>query len=106
MSLYHREQTATISKSGTSTGEIDLQAECDFVRLELTTMDSCTIKLQGASSTGGTFRDVGVTTALTPTTTGDCFTLLYCAGLRYIKVVASAAQTTAAVTVKAVGIKN
>ncbi len=105
MSLYFETQSATIAQNGTSTSEIDLKATCDLVRLELGAMDSCTVSMTGALASGGTFRNIGVSGRSTATTTGNCFLELKVCGLQFIKVVASASQTTADVTIKATGIK-
>lgn len=104
MSLYFRPVTATIASSGTTSGEVDLGENCDFVRIQIPTIDSSTIKLQVSLTTGGTFQDLGdsVTTA---TTTGAYSTMFRLGGWRFVKVVTSAAQSSGAVDFELQGMK-
>ncbi len=92
MSLYGEWKAATIAEDGTSSAEVDLGREYDYLLAQIPTLVSCTIKLQIAEKTGGTFYDLGdgVTTAEGTHNYADIFPLF---GYQFIKVVASAAQT-------------
>ena len=103
MSLYFSWQTGTIADAGTSTDEIDLKGDCDFVQIIIPELDSCTVKLQVSDHTGGTFQDLG-SSVTTDTTTGEYSTMFRLGGYRYIKVVCSAAQSPAR-TIKVRGMK-
>jgi len=91
MSLYGRWLPATIASGGTSSDAVNLGMDADAVCIQLPTLTSCTIKLQVAEESGGTYQDLGsgVTTA---TTTGAYNTMLKAGGYSHIKVVSSAAQ--------------
>lgn len=98
MSLYGEWKAATIT-SGTSSAEVDLGRDYDFLEIQIPTATSCTIKIQTAELSGGTFRDLGdgVTTAAGTHNYHDVFDL---GGWRYIKVVSSETQTSLAVRVR------
>ncbi|KKL85960.1 hypothetical protein LCGC14_1949490 [marine sediment metagenome] len=92
MSVYGEWKAATISAGGTSSSEVDLGRSYDFLEIQIPTLISCTIKLQVAEKTSGTFRDLGdgITTA---SGTHNYHDVLNLGGWQYIKVVASATQT-------------
>ena len=85
-------KAATIASSGTSSDEVNLGLDCDFIMIILPTLDSCTIKIQVAESESGTFQDLG-SNVTTDTTTGAYSTTFVLGGYQYIKVVSSATQT-------------
>ncbi len=93
MSEYGSWKAATISAGGTSSLEVDLGRDYDYLEIQIPTLVSCTIKLQVAEKTGGTFYDLGdgVTTSAGTFNYADVFIL---GGWQFIKVVASVTQTS------------
>ena len=92
MSLFMAWKAATIAASGTSSAEVDLGNNCDYLQILLPTLTSCTIKIQVAEGSGGTFQDLG-SSITTATTTGGYTTTFRLGGYQFIKVVSSATQT-------------
>ena len=92
MSLYGEWKVATISQDGTSSDEVDLGRDYDYLEIQIPTLISCTIKLQVAEKSEGTFRDLGdaVTTDAGTHNYHDVFSL---GGWQFIKVVSSETQT-------------
>ena len=70
-----------------SMGDISFCPDYDFVEIQIPTLVSCTVKLQVAEKTGGTFYDLGdgVTTPAGAHNYADVFNL---GGYQFIKVVA------------------
>ena len=95
MSVYGSWKAATIAIDGTSSAEVDLGRPYDYLEIEIPALISCTIKIQVSEKTGGTFYDLGdgVTTTAGTHNYADVFPLF---GWQFIKVVASAQQTTTA----------
>jgi len=91
MSLYGEWLAATIANSGTSSAEVDLNRDFDFMEIQIPTVTSCTFKVQVAEKTGGTFRDLG-DGVTTDTTTGAYHDVWKLGGYQFIKIVSSAAQ--------------
>ncbi len=91
MSIYGAWKAATIANNGTSSAEVDLGRDYDYMEIQIPTVTSCTLKVQVAETTGGTFRDLGngVTTA---TTTGGFNDVWKLGGYQFIKIVSSATQ--------------
>ncbi len=91
MSLYGEWLAATIT-AGTSSDEVDLGRDYDFLEIQIPTMTSGTIKLKVAEKTGGTFRDLGdsITTGVGTHNYHDTFKL---GGYQFIKVVSSVTQS-------------
>ena len=99
MSMYGEWKAATIT-GGTSSDEVDLGRDYDYLEIQIPTLDSAaTIKIQTAEATGGTFRDLGdgETTEAGTHNYNDVFKL---GGWQFIKVVASVAQTSVAIRVR------
>lgn len=95
-------QTGGIAKGGTSTNGLDLGGNFMYINVIIPTLDSATVKVQVAESLGDTFYNLdSVTTA---TGTHNYGTTLKCGGYRYIKLVASAAQSTAAIDIRVRGL--
>ena len=92
MSVHGIWQAATIDNGDTSSDEVDLGRDYDFLEVIIPTLTSCTIKIQTAEESGDTPLDLGdgITTATGTHNYHDVFKL---GGWRYIKVVASAAQS-------------
>ena len=95
MSLYGSWTSGTIAINGTSTGEIDLGRDYDFIEVRIPALISGTLKVQTSNATGGTFQDLGasVTTAATTGAYNDVWKL---GGYQFIMIVSSATQTTTA----------
>jgi len=92
MSLYGEWKAATIPLDGTSSAEVNLGRDYDYLEIQIPTLVSCTIKLQVAEKTGGTFRDFGDGVTTDPGT-HDYHDVFYLGGWQFIKVVSSVAQT-------------
>jgi hypothetical protein len=95
MSLYGSWVTGTIAINGTSTGEIDLGRDYDFIEIVIPTLVSGTLKIQTSPTTGGTFQDLG-SSVTTVATTGAYNDVWKVGGYRFIKIVSSATQTVTA----------
>ena len=93
MSDYGSWKAATISAGGTSSSEVDLGRDYDYLEIQIPTLVSCTVKLKVAEKTGGTFYDLGdgVTTSAGTHNYADVFRL---GGYQFIKVVSSVTQTS------------
>ncbi len=91
MSLPGSWKAATIT-AGTSSDEVDLGRDYDFLDIQIPAMTAGTIKIQVAEKTGGTFRDLGdgITTAMGTHNYHDVFKL---GGYQFIKVVSSVSQS-------------
>jgi len=91
--MYGSWKPATIETDDTSSAEVDLGNDYDYLEIIIPTLISGTIKIQVAEQSGGTFYDLGdgVTTATGTHNYADVFKL---GGYRYIKVVSSVTQTT------------
>lgn len=98
MSLYGDWKTATIALNGTTSGEVDLGRDYEVIQVIFPTLTSCTIKLQVAQLTGGTFQDICDSTGVAITTsafTGAVSTVLKLGGYQFLKFVSSASQGAA-----------
>jgi len=98
MSFYGNWKTATIGSGGTASTEVNLgdttlTRSFDLLEIQIPTVDSCTLKVQTAEGTGGTFSDLG-SAITTNTTTGAYNTVFKLGGWQYIKIVSSTAQGT------------
>jgi len=92
MSLYGNWKAATIPLNGTSSVEVDLGRDYEYLNIQIPTLDNpSTIKIQVAEASGGTFYDLGdnVTTDPGAHNYADVF---YLGGYQFIKVVADNAQ--------------
>ena len=99
MSIYGDWLAATLTGSTTS-AEVNLGMSYDFLEIQIPTLDAAaTIKIQVAESAGGTFLDLGdgITTAGGTHNYHDVFKL---GGWQFIKVVASASQTSVLIRVR------
>ena len=93
---------ASIAKAGTTTGTVDLGDSYMYLRIIIPTLDSCTVKVQVAEKATSTYYDLDeVTTTLG---THNYATTFIIGGYRYIKLVASASQSTAAVDLRVSGL--
>ena len=91
MSIYGEWKAATIASGGTSSAEVDLGRDYNYLEIQIPTLTSCTLKIQVAEKTAGTFYDLGDGVTTNPGTHNyaDTFKL---GGYQFIKVVASATQ--------------
>ena len=95
-------QAATIADEGTSSDEVDLGRPCDLLEIQIPTIDSGTIKIQVAESSGGTFLDLG-DGLTTPSGTHNYADVFKLGGYQFIKVVSSVTQSTAEVLIRVRG---
>ena len=104
MSIYGEWLAATIAASGTDSSEVNLGKDFDFIEIQIPTMDACTVKIQVAESSGGTFYNLGDAQTTTSGTHNyaDVFKL---GGYQFIKVIASAAQSSGAVAIRVRGMR-
>lgn len=95
--------TAHILKGGTTTQVTDLGDSFMYMNVIIPTLDTATVKVQVAESLGGTFYDLGdsVNTSSGTHNYADTFNI---GGYRYIRLVASASQTTVAIDCRVRGI--
>ena len=93
---------ATIAKTGTTTGTVDLGNSYMYVRVIIPTLDAATVKVQVAEKASGTYYDLDSVT--TTSGTHNYATTFKLGGYRFIKLVASAAQNTAAVDLRVSGL--
>jgi len=87
-------KTASIIKGGTTSEAIDLGGNFAYLQVVIPTIDSAQLELQVGETLGGLFQDLGQD-ALTVAGTGAFNDTWNLGGWRYIKIKASAAQTTA-----------
>ena len=90
-SLSHK---VYIIKGGTTSSIVDLGGRYRYLLVTIPTIDPATLKLQVCLTHGGTYKDLS--TATTASGTGNFNTTFNIYGWRYVKIVASAAQSTAA----------
>ena len=94
--------TANIVMGGTSTHSVDLGDNFMYLNVIIPTIDSATVKVQVAESAGDTFYNLDAVT--TATGTHLYATTFKLGGYRFIKLVASAAQTTATINCRVRGL--
>jgi len=94
MSVYGEWKAATIALNETSSAEIDLGRDYDFLEVQIPAIDSASLKVQVAEKTSGTFRDLG-NSVTTSSGTHNYHDVWGIGGWQFIKVVASATQTGA-----------
>ncbi len=94
MSLFLTWKTATIAINGTTSSEVDLENNCDFMQIIIPTITSGTVSIQVSDVTGGTFVALG-NSQTTVAGTGAYATTFKLGGYQYIKVVTGAAQGAA-----------
>ena len=98
-------KTATIAIAGTLSGAVDLGRDYELLEVIIPTIDSATIGVRVADTVAGTYQDLAHTSPtavghFVPTTTagvGGITALFRLGGFQHVKILASAAQTTAAV---------
>ena len=94
--------TAAIVKSGTTSNTVDLGDAFMYMRVIIPTLDTCTIKVQVAEKSTSTYYDLDEVT--TSAGTHNYATTFLLGGYRYVKIVASAAQSTAAISIRCSGL--
>ena len=87
-------KTASIIKGGTISDAIDLGGNFAYLQVVVPTIDSAQLELQVGETLGGPFQDFGQN-ALTVAGTGAFSDTWVLGGWRFIKIKASAAQSTA-----------
>ena len=93
---------AAIAKSGTTSNTVDLGDAFMYMRVIIPTLDTCTIKVQVAEKSTSTYYDLDEVT--TSAGTHNYATTFLLGGYRYVKIVASAAQSTAAISIRCSGL--
>lgn len=93
MSMYGEWRAATIAASGTSSAEVDLGRDYEWVQIIIPTIDSANISFTVAEKTGGTFQALGSGSQVITAGTGGFTTVATIGGFQFIKVVSSATQT-------------
>ncbi len=93
--------TANIIKAGTTSSTVDLGDSFMYMRVIIPTLDTCTVKVQAAETATSTYYDLQ--NGATEAGTHNYFTTFVLGGARYIKFVASAAQSTTAISIKCSG---
>jgi len=99
-------KSCVIAQSGQTSAECDLGQPYRFILIDIPTIDTATVTVQVARESGGTFRNLYVTDAadggpnkvIADSGTGAFMWMVEAGGVQYIKMYASAAQSTAAVT--------
>ena len=97
-------QTYTIAKDGTSGTAVDLGRDYEWLQVVVPTIDSATLTLQ-VSQDNSTFQNLHIidptvgdnNVVATAAGTGAITVLMPMGGFQYVKLVAGAAQSTAAV---------
>ena len=94
--------TAAIAKSGTTSSTVDLGDSFMYMRVIIPTLDACTIGVQVAEKSTSTYYNLDAVT--TNNSTHNYATTFLLGGYRYVKFVASASQSTAAISIKCSGL--
>ena len=99
MSFYGQWLAATIVDESSSSAEVNLGGNFDFLQIQIPETVAATIKIQVSETSGGTFYDLGdgITTAAGTHEYADVFKL---GGWQFIKVVPSTTQSSLAVRVR------
>lgn len=114
MKKCSRWMDCTIAISGTVSAEVDLGDLYDELVILVPTIDSAQLTIQGAENSGGTFYDIyttdpadgGNNKLISASGTHLLCWIIPIAGFEFIKITASAAQTTAAVTMRIRGVSH
>ena len=94
MSTYGEWKAATITTAlATTSAEVDLGRDYDFLEIQIPTIQAGTIKIQTTEKTGGTCVDLG-NGVTTPASTHNYHDVFKLGGWQFIKVVCSTEQTT------------
>jgi len=113
--MIHGEwKDATIAKDGTTSSEVDLGRQYETVLVVIPTIDTAQVTIQVAEKSGGTFQEVyvsdpadgGDNKLISASGTGGTTWVVPIGGFQYIKVKASAAQSTAARTFRVCGVRS
>lgn len=94
MSIFGNWIAATIAAGASSSAEIDLLSDYDYLCLQIPSMNKCKLYIQVAETSGGTFYDLGEGT----TTDEEIFNraaIWLLGGWRYIKIRATTGQQVA-----------
>lgn len=92
MSIYGSWTSTTIASAGTTSAEVDLGREYEYLDIIIPTITSANISLQVSDKTGGTFQQLGDSNNYFAAGTGAISTTFNLYGWRYIKLVSSATQ--------------
>ena len=105
-------KSAVIAKNGTLSAEVDLGRDYKKILVLLPVIDSATISPQISTASGGTFYPVHIVDAdatgsflhATTAGVGSVSVIFNIGGAQFVKFLAGAAQTTAAVTLYVRGV--
>ena len=102
MSFYGQWLAASIADESSSSAEVNLGGNFDFLQIQIPETVAATIKIQVSETSGGTFYDLGdgITTAAGTHEYADVFKL---GGYQFIKVVSSVSQTDEGVSIRVRG---
>jgi len=92
MSLYGDWLPATIADTATSSAEVNLGADFEWVQIIIPTIKSANISFTVSETSGGTFQALGSGSQAITATTGGFTTVAPIGGFQFIKVVSSVAQ--------------
>lgn len=92
MSVCGTWKTATIAASDTTSTEIDLGDNFDFMNVIIPTITNCKLSVQVAQASGGTFYDLGDGTVTSHTITGNFATVFEVGGYQFVKIKSSVTQ--------------
>jgi len=99
-------KSCVLAKDGQTSAECNLGQPYRVIIIEVPTVDTATLTIKTARASGGTFRDLYLTDPadggnnkiISASGTGGFIWVVEAGAIQYIKIYASAAQTTAAVT--------
>ncbi len=99
MSIFGDEWlTTTIALNGQTSTEINLGRDYEYMNIYVPTIDSANLTFTVSMTAGGTFAQLGASAVTVVAGTGGFFTTIELGGYQFVKIVASAAQTTLART--------
>jgi hypothetical protein len=105
MSIWGQWLPATVAKDDNPalSGEVDLGQEFEYLNILIPTIDSADVSLYVSIESGGTYYPLDLSTNVFAAATGGLMTTFDLGGYRFIKILCSATQTTAAVAFKVRG---
>ena len=114
MARYSRWMDCTIAVSGTISGEVDLGDNYSELVIIVPTIDTAQLTIQGSEESAGTFYDIYVTDPadggdnklISASGTGVICWIVPIGGFQFIKITASASQTSGAVTLRVRGVSR
>lgn len=105
MAYFSEEKTCTIAQNGTVSTAVDLGAVCDRLQIEIPTLDSANLTFQVAME-DGVYQALGPGLLVVAAGTGGYTYTIDLGGFRWVKIITSAAQTTALRTFRVKGYRS